>query len=60
MTVKEAYKIGKRDAACEIFMTIRTNGERNALREVALEVVKSGGLDPNPHAVHYLKTHSKI
>ena len=45
--------------ACELFMIVRTNGERSALRELALQIVKAGGDDPNPHAVHYLKTHRK-
>ena len=60
MTAKELYALAKRDAACEILMMVRTNGERSALREIALQVVKSGGLDPNPHAVQYLKTHSEL
>ena len=60
MTAKELYPIGKQDAVCEIFRMVRTNGERSALREIALQVVRVGGDNPNPHAVHYLKTHSEL
>ena len=50
-----SYHLGKRDALCELFMLLRNSGEREVLRELAGQLMRLE--EPNPHAVHYWKTH---
>ena len=51
------YQLGKRDTVAETLMLVRLKGEREALRDIAEQLIKSDEECPNPHAKWYLENH---
>ena len=51
------YNVGRYDAIVGLFMSIRSDGERKALRDIAKELLELDKNNPNPHVKWYLENH---